>query len=1028
MTQKSVQASFAAGEVSPAIAARVDLAKRQIGVETLENFFVRVSGSVDSRPGQRFVAECKDRSTDVRLIPFEFNSSQTYVIELGNLYARFHTQGAQILESATESTITAATQASPVVITTSGAHGYSSGDEVYITGVSGMTELNGRNFQVTVLSTTTFSLQDLGGSNIDGSAYTAYSADGTATKVYELATPWSTADLREIRFSQNADILTLAHPDYEVRELIRAANDNWTLSVVTFTPETSSPTGLDDDVKSPAADSQSITGITKASPAVVTTGAAHGWATGDKVYISGVNGMSEVNHDLYTITVASATTFSIERFRDGGSVNSTGFNTYTSGGTVRLAPLPRRYTVTALNEDSGEESLPAISSFSLTVASASSSDPVVIMTSDGHGLYTGDVVYISGVGGMTEINGQRFIITRTDETTFSLRWLDGTDVDGSAFGAFTSGGTVNYTWTVAWGSGDGSDANNEWDNVVSWGVVTGATRYVVYSTSTLGGTLGYLGTAETLSFRDDNIAPDQSRSHPRGYNPFADYDGGGGDYPVSVGHYEQRRVFGGTTNAPNTVYMTKVGALYNFSRATPLRDDDSIIQSIASLRLDSILHILPLSDLILLTAGGEHRVFATDGPITPSTAQVKPQSFHGSTDLRPIVAGDNGLFLSRGQYVRDFTYDFSSDKFLGKDLSVLSRHLFDGYTLTDWDWSTSPYGLVHAVRSDGTGLVFTYQPEQDVFAWSRSTTKGKYISTSSIREGDYDIPYFVVRRTVGGETVQFIERGDTRLFTRLEDAFCVDAGLTYAGTDYAISDYVASSPVRITATGHGLVDGDTVDIVDVMQQDSSETTGEAPATVINGTGYTVANATANTFELQIEGADYDGSAAAAYSSGGTVRKAVTTVSGLWHLEGETVVAAANGYAETGLTVSGGAVTLSAAASRIHVGLPYTCRLKTLQLERYGDGLMRGRTANVSRLTVQVLDTMGLWYGPSTDQMREHVFGLPSQYGQPLTARSGDLQVTLKADWGKDKRIVIEQRSPLPMTIAALVPDIQLGGN
>jgi len=85
----------------------------------------------------------------------------------------------------THKTISGATAANPVVITTSTAHGFSTGDEVFITKVVGMTQLNepSRNpYKITVLTSTTFSLQDLFGNNIDGSAFSAYVSGGQVNR------------------------------------------------------------------------------------------------------------------------------------------------------------------------------------------------------------------------------------------------------------------------------------------------------------------------------------------------------------------------------------------------------------------------------------------------------------------------------------------------------------------------------------------------------------------------------------------------------------------------------------------------------------------------------------------------------------------------------------------------------------------------------------------------------------------------------------------------------------------------------
>jgi hypothetical protein len=263
-------------------------------------------------------------------------------------------------------------------------------------------------------------------------------------------------------------------------------------------------------------------------------------------------------------------------------------------------------------------------------------------------------------------------------------------------------------------------------------------------------------------------------------------------------------------------------------------------------------------------------------------------------------------------------------------------------------------------------------------------------------------------------------------FQELEDAFCVDAGLSL-DVPITITDMTAASPVVVTAPAHGLSDGDFVDISGVLEVTD---TGSRPSAGYNGTGFVVASATTNAFQLQNpSGTPYDGSGFAAYSAGGAVRKAVSAVSGLWHLEGASVVVAANGYAETGKVVTSGSVTLSTRASRIHIGLPYVCRLRTLPLSTYSDGqTIQGRAKNISRLTVQVHRTMGMLYGPDVDTMREAKFGLPAAYGQPLKMITDDINVTMKGDWGKRRQIVIEQRSPLPLTVMTLIPDGIVGGN
>ena len=90
---KLIQPSMAGGEVSAPVGARVDLSKRAVAVELAENFFASFTGSMQSRPGQKFVAQCKPGAGQFRIIEFEFNDSQTFVLELGHQYMRFHSLG-----------------------------------------------------------------------------------------------------------------------------------------------------------------------------------------------------------------------------------------------------------------------------------------------------------------------------------------------------------------------------------------------------------------------------------------------------------------------------------------------------------------------------------------------------------------------------------------------------------------------------------------------------------------------------------------------------------------------------------------------------------------------------------------------------------------------------------------------------------------------------------------------------------------------------------------------------------------------
>jgi len=88
--------SFVAGELSPRLSGRTDLQKYFQGCETLENFLIHPHGGATRRPGTRFVAEVKTSSLETRLVPFQFNVTQAYVLEFGNNYFRIYKDGGQV--------------------------------------------------------------------------------------------------------------------------------------------------------------------------------------------------------------------------------------------------------------------------------------------------------------------------------------------------------------------------------------------------------------------------------------------------------------------------------------------------------------------------------------------------------------------------------------------------------------------------------------------------------------------------------------------------------------------------------------------------------------------------------------------------------------------------------------------------------------------------------------------------------------------------------------------------------------------
>ena len=224
--------SFTAGEISPRLEGQITLEKYRQGLSELTNMVVMPHGGVTRRPGTEFLGEVKNSAAKARLIPFQFKTSDTYILEFGPETMRVYRNGLQVLTGSAK-TITAVTKANPGVIT-SNSHGFSNGEEIYITGVGGMTQLNDRNYIVANATTNTFTLTDLFGVAIDTTAFTTFTSGGTADKIYQISTPYVEADLFTLRYAQSADTMYIVHPSYDIRVLSRTGSAAWTLATASI--------------------------------------------------------------------------------------------------------------------------------------------------------------------------------------------------------------------------------------------------------------------------------------------------------------------------------------------------------------------------------------------------------------------------------------------------------------------------------------------------------------------------------------------------------------------------------------------------------------------------------------------------------------------------------------------------------------------------------------------------------------------------------------------------------------------------
>lgn len=850
--QRTLARSFAGGEIAPELYGRLDLDKFQTGLALCRNFIPLPYGPVQNRPGFRYVNEVKGSTKRVRLIPFQFNVDQTIVLEVGDRYMRFHTNAGTVLETAKN--ITGVTQPAGVVTIT--AHGYNNGDWLYLSGIGGMTQLNGRFVVVSDSAADTFRIKDFAGNYITTGSYGAYTSGGTAARVYELATPYLEADLFDLHYVQSNDVLTLVHPGYAPAELRRLGVASYTLTNIEFAPEIATPTGV----------------------SVTATG------TGAVEYAYGVTSLSEDGlHESPMVAMS---------------------NTGTT------------YTITDVDPPPDKKG------------------PRVTLSSSS-GLINGDFVTISGIvgtGWISGLNGQTFRVYIDTTNVYELRTSSGAPYRPASFsGVYTSGGTMNK----AAATNNLATAGNY--NTLKWTPAAGATRYNVYKKDDNGNLYGYIGTTSGETFRDDNILPDLGKTPPEYPTPFQT----SGKYPSTVTYFDQRRCFGATDEAPQTCWMTKVGTERNFATSIPTVDDDAISFRIASREQNRIRHMVALGDLLLLTAGGEWRVFTGNGdPLTPSTLQARPQSYVGASNVQPVTTSASALYVqAQGNRVRELLYSDNGGPgaYKSEDMSVLVPHLVDGYSIVDMAFSRGPTPLLWVVRSDGTLLGNTYLPEQRVRAWHHHDTAGSFESVTCVVEGNEDVLYVVVKRRINGRDVRYIERLNTMLFSSAADCFHVDSGLTYSGA------------------------------------------------------------------------------------------ATATISGLWHLEGETVSVLGDGAVFPRVTVTNGSITLDHAVTKAQIGLPITADLQTLPLPLEASAYGQGFAKNVVKVWLRVLRSGGIFAGPTFTQLREFKQRTTEPYGSPPALVTDEIEIPLTGSWTTNGQVVVRQSDPLPLTIQSMTLEVAIGG-
>jgi len=981
------QRSLVGGIVSMALLARMDTFKRASGVLTALNWFISRDGTARNRAGFQYVGTVKTITDTTVIRGFDFDDDNTYSLEFGDEYVRIYTDGERLL------TGTVAVWSS---------QGYTVGALVK-KGVETFyccaTHDSGKDPNVVAHDNVFWYL--LSGTDPDA--------------ILELPSPYAHGDVPNVEQSQSADVLTLTHDGYPPYELIRVGATNWTLLPKRFAPSAPGPTGIR--------------------------------------------------------------------------------NTHNEGNDRSGSDESPVYKVTAINKVSSVESSPGVSlSYDGAIATVADQGLTadIVFADTAHGLETGDEIIptdVSTTSG-TESNqwavealaDRPFFITKIDADSFSLDGTEGLCTIPSWYGgASWPALTVTYGTATRLAMRDQSpsypgtvndayklpDPSQSWDIELTWDAVDGAVEYWVYRATipyrpahadpdaaaempALAQGWGFLAAVKapnTHYVDNGEIEPDKEQLPPDHPPPFV-LD----KWPAYSTYHQQRQAYGKSVDKPRGVDASVTGDYPNFTERFPVDPGDKVSWEVEGNDVSELRWLASMRKFLIGTRGGVYVANGDgDGVLTPTSIGLEMQTSSGAGTLRPLLVADTVLFVTKLQTaVRDLRFTIDSDGYGGQNLTSFAPHLFRGYTIVDWAYCENPDSIVWCVRDDGALLSLTYVREHDIWAWCLHDTgaTGSFKYVCSIPEGNIDVLYAVVERTINGTVTQYVERmaprtADEDNHNTFSGSKFLDSFLTYDGTNLMSDGTTVDATVNMNVSGASYDEGDTVTL--------AATVGTPfPGDNSNeGNGYRLLLADGTYVEMQVDvGGDTETDeqdctlltdCPSGLQATGTLLwvRMVDEIDGLTHLEDATVGVCADGHALAEDVVASGEltntlkdwsdVTTARPYGIVHVGLPITADLQLLDIDFVaGDDPIAPRMKLVNGAVIYVQNTRGIQAGLDADGLQAiDYLGVDGEDGALVT---GKRVVTFDSDHTLGGGILIRQSEPLAASVLAVVTHYEVEGN
>lgn len=721
---------------------------------------------------------------------------------------------------------------------------------------------------------------------------------------------------------------------------------------------------------------KTITGVTQANPAVVTS-AAHGFSNGDWVYISGVVGMTRLNGRTFKVAGVATNTFQLQDV-DGNNINSTGYGAYVSGGTVsRVYEIVSPYT---------EADLPKL-----------------------RFTQSADVMFIACEGKPPKT------LSRSGNTSWTFADYDYTDGpymnhNTTAVTIAPSATTGTVTLTASTSMWTASDVGR-WVRIKSSTNVWGAAKITAYTS----------GTAVTAQVHANF--------------PFANTTASKGwrlglwtntTWPRVV-EFFQNRLWWFTGFQADASYS---GDFYSFSPTLTdgtVTDSNAIQRPLGSRDVNFAEWAVDNEKALLVgTRDGEWIIRANSlgDAVTPTNCNAVKSTDFGSAPVQGLRVQSKAVFVQRTQRIICNTgYDLNVDGFDTQDLNLFNTAINEGL-VKEICYISNPDNILFGCKKDGSMSMLTYNPSQQVRGWQHFVTNGDVESIASGTSPDEtrDEVWMITRRYINGRHVRMIEYMEDffRHFTLQEDGYFVDCGMTYDGRD-RFNEEVS---VIVDTTGDDKTIAMTADSGVFSNTDVGKLVGFQDGMVVRVDEYVDA-ANVNGVVLR-DGTARNGVAKRFAENQWWMNETVTSVSGLDHLNGVEVSIVGDGAVLVSAIVSDGRVTFAdSPSSVVHVGIPYTSRLVTNRLNAgAADGTAQGKIKRIDKLVMRLWRSLGGVYGGEESQFLDpitlRVPQDPMDMGLPLQTGDTDI-LDMPSDFTLDGRIVIEHNEPLPFTIVAIMP-------